>query len=317
MNALQMTRHRARYVISWAVLVGLGVALLACQRGQETVFSPTSASLISIGTHGGCAIRADDTLACWSQPWSSSHLDAPPDGAFKSVSVGGSYGCAIRVDDTLICWGHDFRIAPNGAFIDVDAAINKVCGVRANGTTICWSRYPLVEQVRFPEGLSPVRQVITAFHYDCVLQIDDLVTCAAKQGSETVLPAVPEGTFRHISTGIWHTCGIRTDNTAACWGGLNDHGETTVPSGTFKAISADSWFTCGIRTDSTLVCWGYNRSGQANPPAGTFAAVSAGIHEACAIRTDGELVCWGDDDGDSSTSPHWALPSGPFKVSQK
>ena len=65
-------------------------------------------------------------------------------------------------------------------------------------------------------------------------------------------------------------------------GATTTYGQASPPSGTFKAISAGDYHTCGIRTDDTLACWGYNYNGQSSPPSGTFKAVSAGNYHTCA-----------------------------------
>ena len=74
------------------------------------------------------------------------------------------------------------------------------------------------------------------------------------------------GTFSMISAGVFHTCGVRTDGTLACWG-YNNYGQATPPAGTFTEVSAGWWHTCGVRTDGTLACWGSNGWGERHPPA--------------------------------------------------
>lgn len=44
-------------------------------------------------------------------------------------------------------------------------------------------------------------------------------------------PAIAAGSYQPISGGVFHTCGIRADGTAQCWG-LKWNGETDAPSGT-------------------------------------------------------------------------------------
>jgi uncharacterized membrane protein len=132
-----------RYVIPLIALAGLGLALLFWQRRQQRPATQAlimqHPSVLSIGVYAGCAIRADDTLACWSRPTSlSSHLNPPPEGAFASVSVGDDYACAIRPDGSLSCWGEGMTVTPpSGTFIDVHVALNKACAVRTSGEVIC------------------------------------------------------------------------------------------------------------------------------------------------------------------------------------
>ena len=65
-----------------------------------------------------------------------------------------------------------------------------------------------------------------------------------------------------MSAGRYHTCGVKTDGTVACWG-RNDLGQATPPGGTFTQVSAGGYHTCGVKTDGTVACWGDNFSGQA------------------------------------------------------
>ena len=116
------------------------------------------------------------------------------------------------------------------------------------------------------------------------------------------------GTFSQVSAGEWHTCGVKTNGTLACWG-RNVEGQATPPDGTFTQVSAGGWHTCGLRTDGTLACWGRNVEGQATPPDGTFSQVSAGEYHTCGLRTDGTLACWGNNDyGQAPPTP----PDGTF-----
>ena len=142
-----------------------------------------------------------------------------------------------------------------------------------------------------------------------------------------------------IAAGAWHTCGLRPDGTAQCWGN-NDDGQTTAPDGQFTAIAAGTqhscalrddntaqcWgefapppapepeiqyspvsagetHSCSLRTDQTVLCWGSDYYGQLQTPAGPLLAVSAGGHHTCGLRDDGHAVCWGNDNDGQSTAP--------------
>ncbi len=92
--------------------------------------------------------------------------------------------------------------------------------------------------------------------------------------------------------------------------GRQHQGQATPPAGTFTAVSAGLYHTCGVRTNGTLACWGYNAYGQATPPPGTFTAVSAGNAHTCALRTNGTLACWGRNDFGQATPPPGTFTGG-------
>jgi alpha-tubulin suppressor-like RCC1 family protein len=137
-------------------------------------------------------------------------------------------------------------------------------------------------------------------------------------------------TFRQISAGEFHTCGVTTDNHAFCWGQnqsgqLGNGGQTNdsvpvpVAGGLqFIQVSAGSSFSCGVTATNRAYCWGTNTFGQlgngATSPSLTpvlvagglrFRQVSAGSLHACGRTTIDEAYCWGNDKfgqlGDSST----------------
>ena len=85
---------------------------------------------------------------------------------------------------------------------------------------------------------------------------------------------------------------MKTDGGVACWG-YDDYGQATPPEGTFRQISAGVTHTCGVKTDGEVTCWGHDWSGTGTPPNATFQQVSAGGWHACGLKTDGGVVCWG------------------------
>ncbi|MFT4309740.1 MAG: RCC1 domain-containing protein [Candidatus Woesearchaeota archaeon] len=115
-----------------------------------------------------------------------------------------------------------------------------------------------------------------------------------------------------------HTCAIREDSLAVCWGHNNYRqlGRTITfsepaheahPVDTtlrFRTISAGGEHTCGIDINSTLYCWGHNNYGQLgignthnqDTPAfvgHNYIHVSAGHEHTCGITSDRRLYCWG------------------------
>src|SRR5207247_1798389 len=80
--------------------------------------------------------------------------------------------------------------------------------------------------------------------------------------------------FRQVSAGGLHTCGVTTSNVAYCWG-ANGHGQlgdgtitlrsrpVAVAGGhSFRQVSTGDRHTCGLTTDNRVYCWGFNIAGQ-------------------------------------------------------
>jgi len=119
------------------------------------------------------------------------------------------------------------------------------------------------------------------------------------------LIAAPQAfAYKQITAGGSHTCGLKSDGSAICWGAgktnaeiNNEHGQSTVPSGTFTQLSAGLIHTCGLKSDGSAICWGNNYYGQTSAPSGTFTQLSAGQNHTCGLRSDGSATCWGSGPG--------------------
>ena len=148
------------------------------------------------------------------------------------------------------------------------------------------------------QGMGHVDAFSTGYNHSCGVRDDGSATCWGDNSLGQT--AAPAGRFLQIAVGGWHNCGLRSDGTATCWGN-NGNGQLAAPTGTFTQLAAGGWFSCGLRTNGTLACWGYTGDGSATPPAGTFVQVSAGYRHACAVRDDGTAVCWGlNNDGETA-----------------
>jgi alpha-tubulin suppressor-like RCC1 family protein len=147
----------------------------------------------------------------------------------------------------------------------------------------------------------------------------------------SVLDDVGQGDWQSVSTGGDHTCALKTDGTAYCWGsnaagqlgtthvdtlcgvGANRYPCNPTPRlvatpAKFIALSAGARHTCGLTTNRAIFCWGANDTQQVSdagsggptlqqvPGTLPWAQVSAGTSHTCAIRSDGALFCWGSND---------------------
>ena len=102
-----------------------------------------------------------------------------------------------------------------------------------------------------------------------------------------------EPNFVAIDSGIAHTCALREDGSAVCWGSDLDGG-ASPPNGRFTAISSGSFHTCALREDGSAVCW-RSVTGQRPPLDERFTTISRGNAHTCALRENGSAVCWGSD----------------------
>lgn len=94
-----------------------------------------------------------------------------------------------------------------------------------------------------------------------------------------------------MSAASFHTCGIKSDDTLACWGRDWANGPASPPTGKFRDVSTAAAYSCGLRTDGTIACWGNGTPNQMKPPAGKFTGVSIGEDLACGLRADGAVGC--------------------------
>ncbi|NLF82589.1 MAG: hypothetical protein GX568_01210, partial [Candidatus Gastranaerophilales bacterium] len=81
------------------------------------------------------------------------------------------------------------------------------------------------------------------------------------------------GSFKDISAGYRHVCGLDTSDKIWCWGdgstgalGIGPSGKllkpTTSVAGTYKSVSAGNAYTCAVSTTGQGYCWGMNYYGR-------------------------------------------------------
>ncbi len=142
-----------------------------------------------------------------------------------------------------------------------------------------------------------------------------------------------------ISAGTYHTCAIKPDGFAYCWGanfygqlgdGTSSQKLTPVQvknlSGV-KSISAGGSHTCAVLNDGFAYCWGANSNGQLGD--GTSSQkltpvqvknlsgvkyISAGGFHTCAVLNDGSVHCWGNGDFGQLGDGTWSKKLTPVQV---
>ena len=258
----------------------------------------TAQAQITASDNHTCAIRSDNTVACWGNKSSGrTDLTSSPDPSvttntkFLAIDAGrAGHTCGITVDNRAVCWGNNGQqrsnpldsphgVDANTKFLAVGGGSFQSCGLKADSTVACWG------------------------------SIDTDNT-----GHPTRFPNIDANTrFLAITVGSAFGCGIKTDGRVACWGD-NGHGQRDLssspdpsvgPDTKFLTISAGGRHICGIKTDGRAACWGRKREKQSEPyrsphnvNANTrFLAVTASTG-ACGIKTDGTVACWGSFRGD-------------------
>ena len=98
---------------------------------------------LATGVSYSCAIRTDQTIACWGNN-QDGQIDAPH-GQYTTIAVGDSHSCAIRTDQTIACWGnndlHGYigqADAPHGQYTTIAVGGFHSCAIRTDQTIACW-----------------------------------------------------------------------------------------------------------------------------------------------------------------------------------
>ena len=276
---------------------GVPALSLAAEAGEP------APAVLAVGSGRSCAIRDDQTVACWGTDHSIPDDVPQPGGRFIDVEARHDYVsyyqnladsvCGIRVNQTLACWGDPVPLedgeeeggggggsllggVPGGRFIDVALGDRHGCAIRVDQSLVCWGQ----------DYQGPLRFAGLYWEY----------------GPMGVSDA-PEGRFRSVSSHYEGTCAVRVDLALACWGppfevpprpGVPQspyEARARQPEGRFTDVAVGYRHACAIRVERTLACWG-SRDGPLDPPQGEFTAIASSYGYSCAIRTDMTLACW-------------------------
>ena len=304
------------------------------------VGTATNWASVSVGLSFSCGLRTDGTLWCWGTNWAGQLGTSTNSGTNNATAVPVQVGAAT--DWTAVSTGH-----------------SSTCGVRSGGTLWCWggNRYGQLGTSTNNDSDTPnptpaqagVGTVWTSVSTDgghtCALTASATIWCWGQNASGELGRPRPEETstqtafpvpgqvgsatdWASVDTGNDHTCGLRTNGTAWCWGdnwsaelgngadlGTSTPHPTPIQVGTdggWTSISAANAFSCGVRS-GTARCWGFNYNGQVGTAtnagsespvttptqvgsAATWSALTAADGGfTCATRTDSTLWCWGNN----------------------
>ena len=303
----------------------------------------TNATQVTAGLYWTCALLSDATVRCWGRnnygqlgDGTTTQRTAPVQvhgvgnvgnlTGVASISTGGDHTCAVISGGSADCWGRNNygqlgdgtttqRTAPvqvhgigNVGYLagvaSISSGLSHTCAAASDGTATCWGRnnYGQLGDGTTTQRTSP-RQV------HGIGNVGNLAGVAT------------------ISAGMYHTCSVGTDGTAACWG-YNNQGQLgdgtltrrTAPVqvggiATATQIATGMYHTCARLSNGTAWCWGYNAEGQLGDGTlirrttpvqvsgiTTVTQVSAGggtgsgTHEhSAALLADGSIDCWGDN----------------------
>lgn len=289
---------------------------------------------ISAGGFHSCGLASDGQAYCWGTningelgngtfaygthdtPYSAtpSKVIMPAGVRFSQIAAHGGGTCALATTGQAYCWGLGVTgLLGNGTFTFIQPTPVAVagghifttlaaghglhsCGLKADQSAWCWG-YDIFGQLGNDDAL------------------DDQNTPRMVAGGLR---------FRSLSIGVYHTCGVRTDGSAYCWG-EGSSGQLGIANGaviqqptpapvlggrTFASIDAGSNHTCALTSDGSAWCWGFNRLGSGGTgshspefnyaPAAvsgglSFTALSAGRWHSCGLVAGGSAYCWGSN----------------------
>jgi hypothetical protein len=204
-----------------------------------TSFVPQGTTFTDVSVGGkdlaefACAVRANGTAICWQDvAGADGTLTAvPTDGRFARLSLGAHHGCGVTLAGTVRCWGAltgGLDAIPPGAFTEIAAGQDSACSL-ASPLVRCWGAAGALEG-GFPKMAVPAQVSLHAGSDGvCLLVTDGRVGC---YGPSTVLATFAMNErFAEIALGGSHLCGVRRDDSVACFTTSGGAGVLAPPAG--------------------------------------------------------------------------------------
>ena len=284
---------------------------------------------VSGGRFHTCGVTLSGGIVCWGQNRDSRAIPGDP-VSFQAVQAGLLHTCGLNMSREIWCWGSngEGQVGPHWTLIS---------GITTNGSTPAGSLTIALEgftanqwlpfgtvltQATFFGGSSGksrtvVRDVQANPSGQVTVEID-APTTTAMPDSSTVIVNLPGATpgevvaapffvdsmYKTVTAGGLHTCGIKEDGTAWCWG-FNAEGQLGT-GGLLRVAPVPTRVASqvGFRTDLMIV------PPSPDPdfplPPGPF--IAAGHSHTCALGLDSNTYCWGLNEngqlGDGTTTSH-------------
>ena len=319
-----------------------------------------SALAIAAGGFHSCAILGDGSVNCWGLGADGQLGNGVSGGEVRAVvpvvvtgigpdrpvalAAGGYHTCALLSSGRVQCWGFNKNGqagsgSPNAPAqvttatlvsginnaIAITAGAFHSCALLADNTVRCWGRDDNGELGDAPRVDTAV-PVTARVGRTLTETLNDLTAVAAGIGV---------GVLGLTQLGGYHTCAVKSDGTAVCWGyhrgGVLGNGTlfndfdsvfvlfpNAVPvqtlMGSARAIAGGGYHNCVLLTNGLIQCWGNGGNGQignnANsstgspttttlPPGRLGVGLAAGGYQTCALlapsATTNEVWCWGNN----------------------
>lgn len=265
---------------------------------QVAGLSSVSVTSVSVGGDASCALTTTGDVYCWGvnsvgQLGSNLPLDTTPHPTPRKVPLplsaiaiasGNTHTCAVLTSGQVYCWGGgdkgqlgDGNGAPSASPVWVPSLSNMVqvtagrfntCALSATGIAFCWgdNSYGALGTGKESSALNIAKSPVP------------VVTTLGGTTPFTGLVGISAGGDQQ------HTCAVRSDGQAFCWGenssGALGNGQSgggaysTVPVNVHTsatdssplsdvlAVGGGGMHACALLVDGSARCWGFNSSGQ-------------------------------------------------------
>jgi len=272
----------------------------------------TTATAISAGWHGTCALLTGGAVNCWGRAGSGQlgngvnvtvgddeSVTANPNvdlGGHTATAItsGRDHSCAILDDGNVSCWGANnvgqlglgTTPANPGATVDlggrmavaIAAGYESTCAILDNGALLCWGRNDHGEL-----GLGNTNFIG-----------DD------EAASPTGLVELGAGLkATNVSLGYDSTCAVLDNGSTRCWGtGGGSYDDSSVPPVTISYSNGNLGLGSPFPDLATPnLALGDTEAITTQQPinvGGNVSAVSTGTYATCALLADANVKCWGN-----------------------